>query len=404
MKIILMGFLLIFSIHKAIAQSVSLGTKSPHPSALLDINSTTGGFLIPRMTTAQRNDITSPPAGLTIYNAGINVFQYYDGDTWRTFIDNDLWSRNGNFVHSSTNDLGLGTAAPAAALDVNGNVRIARGNAYLHLLRYSGTQNSFNFRFTGPGTETIKQGFNFNYNDITKGYLRFNNSNNASDIQFEFGIANGTAGIIKSTGDFVLRATESPAIQLNTNVVEKAFVHISGNDIRMGTNSSNTTGQTIFRADGENKAFMASNGFFKIGDDNPTARLDVDGNILMDGTLKSNGNLETRSISFTSEIRSSNKTGLFNLVPLAYGYVDFAGTVLNATANVNVTRVSKGTYDIVVPGITANVTIIVNGGETITAAYRTANTCRVINYQDLTETLDTPTLADTKFYFIIFQP
>ena len=48
--------------------SLGLGTITPDASALLDVNSTTKGFLPPRMTTAQRAAISSPAKGLIIYN------------------------------------------------------------------------------------------------------------------------------------------------------------------------------------------------------------------------------------------------------------------------------------------------------------------------------------------------
>ena len=56
---------------------VGIGTTSPNASAKLQLDSTTKGFLPPRMTTTQRNAIASPAAGLMIYNtttAKLNVY------------------------------------------------------------------------------------------------------------------------------------------------------------------------------------------------------------------------------------------------------------------------------------------------------------------------------------------
>jgi hypothetical protein len=55
---------------------------SMQASAELEIFSTTKGILIPRMTLAQRDAITSPATGLQIYNTDSNVFQYYNGSSW----------------------------------------------------------------------------------------------------------------------------------------------------------------------------------------------------------------------------------------------------------------------------------------------------------------------------------
>jgi len=61
---------------------LSIGTASPSTKALLDLTSTTRGFLPPRMTTAQRDAITSVPAGLMIYNTTTNKLNFYNGTAW----------------------------------------------------------------------------------------------------------------------------------------------------------------------------------------------------------------------------------------------------------------------------------------------------------------------------------
>ena len=61
---------------------VGIGTTSPNASAKLDITSTTQGFLPPRMTATQRDAISSPAAGLTIWNATDVELQVYNGSLW----------------------------------------------------------------------------------------------------------------------------------------------------------------------------------------------------------------------------------------------------------------------------------------------------------------------------------
>jgi hypothetical protein len=51
-------------------------------SAILQSDSTTKGFLPPRMTTAQRDSIASPAAGLMIYNITTNVLNFHNGLAW----------------------------------------------------------------------------------------------------------------------------------------------------------------------------------------------------------------------------------------------------------------------------------------------------------------------------------
>ena len=45
---------------------VGIGTTSPNASALLDVSSTTKGFLPPRLTFMQRQTISTPAQGLMI--------------------------------------------------------------------------------------------------------------------------------------------------------------------------------------------------------------------------------------------------------------------------------------------------------------------------------------------------
>jgi uncharacterized protein (TIGR02145 family) len=61
---------------------VGIGTITPSASAKVEIASTTQGFLPPRMTTAQRDAILSPAAGLTIYNTTVNCLQWWNGTIW----------------------------------------------------------------------------------------------------------------------------------------------------------------------------------------------------------------------------------------------------------------------------------------------------------------------------------
>ena len=66
------------------AGNVGIGT-APVASAILDVNSTNRGFLMPRLTTAQRDAVPSPAAGLLIYNSDTNRYNTFDGSVWRSF-------------------------------------------------------------------------------------------------------------------------------------------------------------------------------------------------------------------------------------------------------------------------------------------------------------------------------
>ena len=76
----------IFTFQFTQAQNIGIGTNTPHASAALEVSSTNGGLLPPRMTFAQRNAIPNPAQGLMIYctDCGINGGepQYFNGTAW----------------------------------------------------------------------------------------------------------------------------------------------------------------------------------------------------------------------------------------------------------------------------------------------------------------------------------
>jgi len=67
----------------SMAQNVGIGTTTPNASALLDVSSTSKGFLPPRMTAAQRTAIFSPANGLLVYQTDYpSGFYFFKGGVW----------------------------------------------------------------------------------------------------------------------------------------------------------------------------------------------------------------------------------------------------------------------------------------------------------------------------------
>ena len=80
--------LIVFVLFTALGYAqVGVNTNSPDASSALDIESTTGGILIPRLTDTQRDAILAPATGLMIYQTNqTSGFYFYDGTAW-TKID-----------------------------------------------------------------------------------------------------------------------------------------------------------------------------------------------------------------------------------------------------------------------------------------------------------------------------
>ena len=60
---------------------VGIGTTSP--KGALDVDSTIGAFIVPRMTTAER-DVLIAVNGMIIYNTTTNQFNFYENGSWVT--------------------------------------------------------------------------------------------------------------------------------------------------------------------------------------------------------------------------------------------------------------------------------------------------------------------------------
>lgn len=62
--------------------NVGINTSTPDPSAILHLESTNQGLLVTRLTTVQRDAITTPATGLIIYNTDGNQVEIYNGTCW----------------------------------------------------------------------------------------------------------------------------------------------------------------------------------------------------------------------------------------------------------------------------------------------------------------------------------
>lgn len=129
----------------ACAQNVGIGstTFTPNDDALLELRSTTSGFLVPKMTEAQMNAISGPTEGLLVYQTNnTKGFMYYDGSAWVGFggagagdsddmgdhiatqniqlSDNWISNDGGNegIRVDNSGNVGIGTAVPTQKLQI----------------------------------------------------------------------------------------------------------------------------------------------------------------------------------------------------------------------------------------------------------------------------------------------
>jgi len=81
---------------------VGIGTTTPDPSSILEVESSTSGMLTPRMTTAERNAIASPANGLLVYDTDFDLFYFYDSTSWQSLSS---YQRNNYKLVKNVSDL-----------------------------------------------------------------------------------------------------------------------------------------------------------------------------------------------------------------------------------------------------------------------------------------------------------
>ncbi len=85
MKIIITSLFSLFIIINTttIAQvAINEDGSAPDNAAILDVKSTSKGFLPPRVSTVEMNAIALPPEGLMVYNTTLRVICWYNGAGW----------------------------------------------------------------------------------------------------------------------------------------------------------------------------------------------------------------------------------------------------------------------------------------------------------------------------------
>ena len=83
------------------AQNIGIGTSTPHASAILDINHSSKGLLIPRMSSQQILNIHQPAKSLMVYDSSANQLMVNKGTSaspnWLPIGGSSSgWSLNGN--------------------------------------------------------------------------------------------------------------------------------------------------------------------------------------------------------------------------------------------------------------------------------------------------------------------
>lgn len=154
--------LFFFFTFNTIAQ-IGIGTTSPENSAILDVSSIDKGVLLPRMTTLQRDNITSPIEGLLIYNTDIKCLNIYDGNgAWDTLGECDYSSQlsfTSSIVYngpSPINSTGIGFYNEP--IDVSSTITVGFSATNAVPYTFTATDVATGLTYTASGTSTVGTG------------------------------------------------------------------------------------------------------------------------------------------------------------------------------------------------------------------------------------------------------
>jgi hypothetical protein len=268
-------------------------------------------------------------------------------------------------------------------------------------------------------------------------------------------------------GNVLMNAT-NPTLQLQNAGINKGFLQLAGDDIRIGTNSGNTAGRFIIRNNGADRVFVDDNGNMGIGVAAPAAKLHINsgsssealritsndasiirmmtggtdkaniyatGNDLSLTTVQDNGLLRLNGEIFINNTGNATGIGIttpserlhvvgnvkvstgkvlnndnHNLLPIAYGKFSTTGSRLSGTSNITASAITADGYKffvVTVAGVDlSDAVAFVKHGRTSISGWKASVAPYFGNTQKLEVRLTTEGSDDghPEFNIIIFKP
>ncbi|MCK5846428.1 MAG: hypothetical protein KAG84_03245 [Bacteroidales bacterium] len=112
MKIYLLVLCFIFTMASSLTAQVSIDNPIPDSTSVLDLKSMSKGFLIPRMTSTERNNILSPANSLMVFDTDIKKFLYWSSSSSQWVILNPWYAEENGIIHygATNNDFKVNIA------------------------------------------------------------------------------------------------------------------------------------------------------------------------------------------------------------------------------------------------------------------------------------------------------
>jgi len=151
MKTIFKTTIMLLLVSSGVYGQRGIGTNSPDTSAILELASTSKGFLPPRMSTTERNVISTPPTGLVIYNTTAACLQWFNGVLWfDTFTQTTEGLPNNNLTLGAITYQGK-SVVDAIGIGYNGEAVLAGSTITVVLNNTAGTEQGYGLSATDAG-------------------------------------------------------------------------------------------------------------------------------------------------------------------------------------------------------------------------------------------------------------
>lgn len=227
-------------------------------SAMLDVESTTKGMLIPRMDKTQRDDISDPETGLMVFQLDNTPgFYYYNGSSWDLVGDGGATDINGlsdGRTRNGSTFLGYGAGVNESALvsentgvgywalhyNTNGNYNVAFG----HRVLQSNIDGRYN---TGIGNNSLNRNVTGYYNTAIGKNSLFYNYSGSNNIGLGYGALNGGSSGSNNTavGHMAGFGSQNTSISGNVFLGHKAGYSETGNN-KLYIENSDITSPLIY--------------------------------------------------------------------------------------------------------------------------------------------------------------
>jgi hypothetical protein len=240
--------------------SINKDNSLPDQNAILDVKSKSQGVLLPRLTTEQRTGITMAVPGLTVFDSETFSYWVYLGDLnggWAELLStlDKHWDRTGtNIFNTNLGNVGIGTSNPTQKL------AISAINPTIDLM-HVGISKAYVQGFSND----LKLG---TYDNNLTGSIIFNTK--GSDRMWISETGNVGIATSSPTSALTIGGT-SPRIQMKNGANDKGYFWASGNDIKVGTNAGNATGNLIFQTKVIDRMVIDELGRVGIGTTNPAS-------------------------------------------------------------------------------------------------------------------------------------